>query len=396
MAAAVAASWNPLRMSGTPLPIPVLLLAKLVALSLLLTNHQRLLPDPFLPFIPIDALAFSKAFQWTMKAVFIAAAIALLFNRAVRLSALVLGSTILLAVVSSKAYYGNNKTMCGIALVLAGLWEPKLGTAFLRLQFALVYFGAGLNKLLDPDWQTGQFFHHWAGSRLQQPVYLTLSPLLPDLALAKLFCYSTIAIELALAVMLLYRPALPWALWLNVLFQASLLEFTGTTFTMFFYVMEAMVLAFVTWPRELLVLFDGDCGICNDIRRWWGRMDFDRVSDWQPFQRGAGDRFGIAREALEQRVHVAVDGRIYAGFRACKMVLLYNPAMYLVLAALIALPPESWRTWRRLLVAGVMAFFFPAFNFVGELVYNWVARNRYRFSNQGACTVDISRGTQSR
>ena len=382
-------SWNPLRMTGTALPVPVLLMAKIVALALLLTNHQRLLPDPFLPFLgALDALAFSRTFQWALKAVFVTAALALLFNRAVRLSALVLGSSILLAVVASKAYYGNNKTMCGILLFLAGLWEPKLGTSFLRWQFSLVYFGAGLNKLLDPDWQTGQFFHHWAGARLQQPVYLALAPLLPPLMLAKLFCYSTIAIELPLAAMFFVRRAWPWAIWLSLLFHASLLEFTGNTFTMFFYAMEAAVLAFVAWPREMTVIFDGDCGICNDIRRWWSRLDFDGAYRWATFQSGAGDRWGIARGALEERLHFVVDGRVYTGFRACKMMLLYNPALYLAIAAVIALPPGEWRLWRRVWVALLLAFFFPAFGFVGEAVYGWVARNRHRVSNSGACAIE--------
>lgn len=384
-----APSWNPLRLDGTALPVPMLLMAKLIAVALLFTNHQRLLPDPFLPFIPaLDTFAFSQPFQVALKTVFVASALALIFNRSVRASALLLGLTILVSVVSSKAYYGNNKTMCGILLFMSGLWEPRLGTLFIRLQFSLVYFGAGLNKLLDPDWQTGQFFHHWATVRLQQPVYTALAPMLPDLLLAKAFCYSTIVIELALAVMWFLRPAWPWAIWLSLLFHASLLEFTGTTFTMFFYAMESAVLAFVIWPREMIVIFDGDCGICNDIRRWWTKLDFQGAYRWRPLQSGVGDEFGIARAALEERIHFVADGRIYAGFRACKMILLYNPVTYLILVTLIALPPEDWRWWRRIVVGLALAFFFPAFNAIGEKVYDWVARNRYRFSNDGACAIE--------
>lgn len=382
-------SWNPLRCDGTALPVPVLLMAKLIAAALLLTGHWSLLPDPFLPFVPaLDAFAFSKSFQTVLQTVFVASALALVFNRSVRASAAILGLSILLSVTASKAYYGNNKTMCGILLLLAGLWEPRLGTLFLRLQFSLVYFGAGLNKLLDPDWQTGQFFHHWASIRLEQPVYTSLAPLLPHLLLAKVFCWATIVIELALAILWFIRPLWPWAIWLSLLFHASLLEFTGTTFTMFFYAMESAVLAFAAWPREMLVIYDGDCGICNDIRRWWSKVDFHRAFAWQPLQSGAGDAYGIPREALQARLHFIADGRIYAGFRACKMMLLYNPLTYLVLVCLIALPPASWSTWRRIIAAAALAFFFPAFGFIGERVYSWVARNRHRFSGSGACALD--------
>ena len=47
-------------------------------------------------------------------------AVALLFNRSVRASCLALGGVILIGVVSSKAYYGNNKTFCGLMLFLTG------------------------------------------------------------------------------------------------------------------------------------------------------------------------------------------------------------------------------------------------------------------------------------
>ena len=45
--------WAALRCSGTALPTNLLLMVKLIALSLLLTNHVRLIPDPFLPFLPV-------------------------------------------------------------------------------------------------------------------------------------------------------------------------------------------------------------------------------------------------------------------------------------------------------------------------------------------------------
>ena len=92
----------------------LLILVKVLALVVLLVNHVRILPDPWLPFVPgIDRLP-PVLFQRTLQTVFVVSALAILFNRRVRLASLVLGSTMLLAVVSSKAYYGNNKTFCGL------------------------------------------------------------------------------------------------------------------------------------------------------------------------------------------------------------------------------------------------------------------------------------------
>jgi predicted DCC family thiol-disulfide oxidoreductase YuxK len=83
---------------------------------------------------------------------------------------------------------------------------------------------------------------------------------------------------------------------------------------------------------------------------------------------------------------LVADGRITAGFEASKRILLYSPLFYLVMTALIAGAPGAW--WRRIAVALPLAFFFPLFHPVGESVYRWVARNRHRFSGEGACAVD--------
>src|SRR5436305_4085587 len=150
-------SWNPLKFRGTELPTELLILVKVLALVVLMVNHVRILPDPWLPFVPgIDRLP-AVLFQRTLQTIFVISALALLFNRRVRLASLALGSTMLLSVVSSKAYYGNNKTFCGLMFFLAGLSAP--GTRpFVRWQLGITYFGAGLNKLLDGDWHSGVFF----------------------------------------------------------------------------------------------------------------------------------------------------------------------------------------------------------------------------------------------
>ena len=267
----MAISRNPLRCGGTALPTEVLLMAKLIALALLLTNHVRLMPDPFLPFVPVlEHIAPPAVFQNTLKVLFVTSALALLFNVAVRASAFTLGATILVAILSSKAYYGNNKTFCGLMLLLAGIYVPRWGKALLQAQLALVYFGAGLNKLLDPDWQSGQFFDHWAADGLKNPVFIWARQFFPPLALGKIACWGTAIAELGASVALVFKKLQVIGMWANALFQAGLLLFTGTTFTMFFYAMQSASLVFARWPRDRsLVVFDGDCGFCTAVKTWF-------------------------------------------------------------------------------------------------------------------------------
>ncbi len=384
-------NWNPLRCSGTVLPVPLLLMAKIVAISYML-GLDRVMPAPFLPFLtPLDAFAGSPQFALVLQVAFFLSGLLLVFNRWPRASAFMMGCAALTAVVSSKAYYGNNKLFAASLLLLTGLYHPRTGPWLLRLQLVIVYFGAGLNKVLDPDWHSGQFFHNWAGARLAQPLYLWANQFFPPLVLGKILCWSAFVTELGLAAAFLIPRVWPVAIWVSLLFHASLLEFTGTTFNMFFYAMEAAVLAFVTWPRELIVIFDGDCGICNRIRAWMSRFDFDHAFSWRALQSGVGDRFSLPRPALEERLHLVADSRVTSGFRACKLILLYHPAFYLIVTILLAAPANAaWASWwRRIVVALLLALFFPLFNPIGERVYDWVARNRYRLSSGGSCAVEM-------
>ncbi len=387
------APWNPLRCSAA-LPVPLLVMAKVIALCLLLTNHVRLLPDPFLPFIPgLDVMVPPAVFRIALQTVFVTSALALLFNRSVRIACLALGGSILLGVIASKAYYGNNKTFCGLILFFTGLYETG-GTPWMhRAQLIVVYLGAGLNKLLDPDWQSGLFFEHWSSMRLKQPVYLWVSRTLPPLLAGKIMSWMTIGVELGLSAAFLVRRAWPWAIWVGILFQSGLLLFTGTTFTMFFYGMQASMLAFAEWPRSpLAVIYDADCGFCNRSRRWMERFDLERMLAWHPYRSeigaGIGARFGIGDEAFSRSLHLVVEGRVYKGFRAFQMMLLYNPVTYLAMAALIAAPRGEAPLYRRIVVSALLAFFFPLFRPIGEAVYDVVARNRHKLTANSTCEVE--------
>jgi hypothetical protein len=348
---ALSVPWNPLRITGTPMPPNLLLMCKIVAVAFLGTGHYRILPDPFLPFVPmLDELAEPEVVRAVLRTVAVASAVALLFNRWVRACTLLLGCCFLLAVVSSKAYYGNNKTFCGLLLVMAGLSDFDRPASLFRWQFCLVYFGAALNKLLDPDWQSGLFFEHWAGERLQNPVFITVSGALPTLLAGKLLCWGTILAEFGVALGLLVPRLVPYALWINVFFQVGLLEFTGNTFTLFFYGMQAATLAFVTWPECVPIYHDDRRPGGVGYRRFLQLFDPDGLQDWRPTS--GGDR-----------------GTGCTGLAAFRHALLFSPVFWLGCTWLLAAMPGP--LGRRLLVAGVLLFFLP-------LLGPWVSKRRHQ------------------
>jgi predicted DCC family thiol-disulfide oxidoreductase YuxK len=293
-------------------------------------------------------------------------------------------------VVSSRAYYGNNKTFCALVLVLAGLYANSLGAYLLRIQVALVYFGAGLNKALDPDWHSGQFFEHWATSRLQQPVYMWLSSQLPPLVMGKLMCWVTTVMELSASATLLIPRLTFIGVWLSVLLQSGFLLFTGTTFTMFFFGMQAAMFAFLKWPKTpLLVIYDGDCGFCDWSREQITRFDLERVFSWVPYQSGRGKPFGITDELASRRLQMVTDGgKVLEGFHAVRRMFLYIPVLWMILFALIALAPEPIAPlWRRVIVGATLFCFSPLMNPFGVALYDLVARNRHRIFPGRTCKL---------
>jgi predicted DCC family thiol-disulfide oxidoreductase YuxK len=380
--------WNPLRCGGLELPTNLVIMVKAIAIALLLTRHFLLLPDPFLPFIPGMDLVPGAFFQRGMQVLMVGAAVALLLNVKVRLTSFLLGMSLLLSVVASKAYYGNNKTFCALMLILASLHQPGRSPWMLRLQLVIVYLGAGLNKLLDPDWRSGVFFHHWVADRLRQPLFLAVEPLLPPLVLAKVMSWATILTELGLSVFLLIRRFYPLGIWLSILLHSGMLLFTGSTFTLFFYGMTAAMLAFVDWPSEpFTVIYDGDCGFCDATRRFFEKLDLEHQFRWSPSQTTVLEKFGITEDMARQRVYLAAGDRVLGGFRAFRSMLLYNPAAYVVTYVVLAAPGPRDSTFRNVVVAILLVLFSPLFTPVGEAIYRVLARNRHRLGTNSQCSL---------
>jgi predicted DCC family thiol-disulfide oxidoreductase YuxK len=345
----------------------------------------RNLPDPFLPFVPVlSHLGPGPLFRFSLKAIVLAGLFALLFNRHVRAACLTIGSVYLLAILSSRIYFQNNRLFVGCLFFLAGLSEQGKTPWLLRCQVALVYFSAGLNKLLDAGWRSGDFFSAWSGPFIKEKLYFRIEALLPGRTMAWLFSWSTIAGELGLSFSLPSR----WfstAVWIGVLFHTGLLFLTGRTFGMFYYAALASYLSFLEWPRDrVTVLYDGDCGICTSTRRFFEAITLEPIADWVPSQ-AANDVHGIRQEDLKKRIHAVVDGRIYKGFAAIKMLLLYNPVVYFVIATVLAVPEPAGFPYRRWVAALLWIVFAPFFSRIGERGYDAVAVNRHRLGRNSAC-----------
>jgi predicted DCC family thiol-disulfide oxidoreductase YuxK len=124
--------------------------------------------------------------------------------------------------------------------------------------------------------------------------------------------------------------------------------------------------------RRALVLYDGDCPFCRKsvevLRRldWLERLDYVDVRDAD-----AMSDVGVALEPdrlLEEMHLVTPDGaKVYSGFRAFR-----------------------WLAWRLPLLWGAAPLLYlPGAESVGQRMYLWVARNRFRLlpCHGGVCTL---------
>lgn len=325
-------SRNPFRCGETPLPLELLLAAKVLALVIILRLVWRGLPDPFLPFVPFfDYLRHGTYFRLGLKVAVLAASIALLFNYRVRSACLVIGSAFLVGILASRLFFENNVMFLGCFFFLLGLYEAKTGPWLLRTQVILLYFAAATNKLLDGGWRSGQFFNYWSGIQIKREVYVHAASLIPGMALPRAMSWITIVMEFSIALGFCFRRTRVWSIWLGLLLVVGMNFLTERTFGVFFYALPVSYLAFVVWPRmPIIVLYDGDCGFCARVRRFMERFDVDKQFAWQPFQR-AEDLHGIARDELRNRLYIIVADKKYSGFAAFKMMALFSPITYFLL-----------------------------------------------------------------
>ena len=382
-------SQNPFRFSGLDLPMPLVLVAKLLAACVLLRFIWRDLPDVFLPMLPaLDYFRNMPFFGLALRGAALLGSVAVLLNYRMRTACLLIGSVLLLGTLSSRIYFENNRMFLGCVFFLLGLYDQRTGPWMVRAQVALVFFSAGSNKLLDASWRSGRFFDYWAPFAINKSLYFQLAAWLPYMVLPRFMSWMTICLEFSIAFGLMFRRTRIWGIWTGLLLALGMNVLTERTFGVFFYAMPICYLAFIEWPSsKITVLYDGDCGLCARTRRSMERFDLEKLFVWQPFQQ-AKNLYGISREALRHRLYVVARQKQYSGFEAFKIMALYNPLTYFVMLTALVLPQAAYLHHRSLVAGFFVLFFSPLFAPIGEIAYGLVARNRHRILSGETCVLE--------
>ncbi len=243
---------NPLSCRSEQLPGNIVLMVKLIVIGLLMKDYLHDLSDHFLPFLPFfDQMGSPENFKKTLQFFFLLGAAGVLFSRWLRASCLILGLVFLTVVLSSKVDYTNVKFFCACMFLLTSMSNAKDPLIFLRYQMVIVYLGATVNKLFDPDWQTGQYFEHWMTNIMKREVYAHATTFFPPMVLSKIMCWMSICTEFFITLGFLLRPLHGLAIFVGVYFHSMVFLLAQYDFRVFTIAIMSSYLILVRWPETL-------------------------------------------------------------------------------------------------------------------------------------------------
>lgn len=323
------ATLNPLRISGTSMPPNLLMAVKLIVLCMVLRRGEvvELAGLPFIPFLPaLGSVSAPHVYGYTLLAVFGAAALALWFNRAVHVSCLVMGSVLMLATLSSEFYYHNNRVYVAVFFLIAAMRPERLRLLILRAQLAVMYLGSAVNKLLEPDWRTGEFVRDWL------PHYLTgyakVFTVVPELP--TLLGWVGMLTELCLATMFLVPRLVPLAALVGITFHTGLVLLTmGNTFGVFWYALIGTYLSLLKWPGKVVVTFNPTKKLHHVAHLVLRSLDFEKRLQW------------VSRQEISRLEGVVDDEAGLTGSAALARILLCCPGFYLAALFFFTLFPHG-------------------------------------------------------
>lgn len=299
----------------------LLVMCKMLFLLLVFNGFYGYITDPFIPHIRIldNFNAVPGLFEWSLKTLFLFGGIGLLCNIRVRAMAILLGVSVLLFLLASKPAFRNHIFICGCIFVLCGLMKKEQYPWLLICQFSLVYFAAALNKIWQPDWWNGHFMHNMLLNAFGNPYYEWTYEIFPERLLARFISWGSIATELGISVMLLFKKWHRTAFWAILLFHVGMFSATAFRFGHFFEDALIYLLAFNAWPEKEIAVW------LNPKRGTWKR----KVLSFLNWNR----QFQFRETSLEARnwLQIRLLGSEQTNARALGSLLLYTPATYFLL-----------------------------------------------------------------
>lgn len=317
---------NPLRCGGGGLPVQAVLVVKLLVIFAVLTK----IPGgshTVAPFIPwLEGIPYPDTIRFLLKLGIAVACLGLFFNIFGRKACLYIGTASLLIILWSRLNFSNNQLYLTLLFLLLGLHVRGDSFWSIRITIGLLYLGAGLNKLLTGDWQTGTFIDYWYTVEAPMAWYDALAHLFGPSLLSILLSWAVILTEFLLACSFLTKWKLRRAIVLGLTFHLVMLFATGGLLShRFLYLMAASYLLFVKWPQEGAEAIKAG-GWMYGLRH----LDIDRQYLW------------IRRPSTGMEFPEGGEVESHSGITAAVKVFIHLPAVWLPAAAIYGLIIFGW------------------------------------------------------
>ena len=259
------------RTGGEPLPPQYILMGKLLVLYVIFSRSPGA-SHAIAPILPwLEHVPHPDLVRFILKLGIAVASLAVLTLRWFRPACLYIGVSALIIVLWSRLNFSNNQVFVAVLLLLLGLSARENPGFGLRWTVVLLYLGAGLNKLLEPDWRNGQFMLHLFTHRVDAPWFHGVAQLWSAPGLAWLLGWIALGTELFLALAFSMRRLWTLAVGLGLAFHASILLSTaGQISHRFLFLMMVAYLPF--FVCEVATPQSGETGQAGP-RRWlerWG------------------------------------------------------------------------------------------------------------------------------
>ena len=241
-------SWN----SNSPdtTRIPLLFAARMLVIFLIWVRGMKHILPPFLPFIP--GMEILREFAWVytlLDWLYWVSLVAVFAGIRFQQFSIILGALVLFVILGAKPQFSNSFLFSGCLLFLIGVYRPGLEWVF-RVQIALLYLGAGINKLFDPDWLSGRYFEFFLSEVYVNPISRVLTSLFEVGVLGITLSWATIFIELTFGIWALVGRKTVLLFLLIQLFHLSMLVLTlGELSFIFYFLMSVGGYLILPWDE---------------------------------------------------------------------------------------------------------------------------------------------------
>lgn len=248
--------WNPFYIKEKAVVPELVLAVRLLACYLLLIGEVPFNGNQgsgrFYPLVGfLGDFGTDAQFNAGVRLVFLTGIAIVLCSRWVRTGALLVGLSFATGLLSCQTCISVAHLFTGCMFLCTALSNRVTGTDIVRFQLVVLYLGADLNKIFDADWWTGASMETLLVTKHQIPSYMALAALFPPGFLSQITGISVILLQLGIAILLLKRKTVGYAVFLALLLHLPMVVLMHITFGPFVFALVTAYGSQFTWPARL-------------------------------------------------------------------------------------------------------------------------------------------------